>query len=78
MLVVLMLLLFGDGGDHPHQRPSHTHSWVRVWKAILTPKARSENLKGMAIMLVVLMLLLVGDGGDHHHPPCHRLSWVPV
>ena len=79
MLVLLMLLPFGDGGDHHHHPPSHTHSWVPVWKAVLTPKPRSENLKGIAIMLVVLMLLLVGDGGDHHHhPPCYILSWVPV
>ena len=58
---------------------SHTLSCVPVWRVILTPKLRSENLKGMAIMLAVLMLLLVGDDGGHHHrPPSPTLSWAPV
>ena len=72
-------LLVADVGDQHHHPPSHTLSRVSVWKAILTPKLRSENLKGMAIMLAVLMLLLVGDDGGHHHrPPSQTLSWVLV
>ena len=78
MLRVLRLLLVGYGRGHHHHPPSHTLVWVSAWKAVLSPKACSVNLKGIATMLVVLCLL-DGDVGDQHpHPPSHTLSWLPV
>ena len=79
MLRVLTMLLVGYGCGHHHHPLSCTLFWVSVWKAVLSPKACSENLKGIVTMLVVLVLLLLTDVGDHYHlSPSHALSWVLV
>ena len=56
MLRVLTMLLVGYGCGHHHHPLSRTLFWVSVWKAVLSPKACSENLNGIATMLVVLVL----------------------